>query len=408
MPLNVSPSQTAFNQQGDGPFTLPFQEQIDFFRQKLNLPTERYDDILKSAHDRAFMVAGAMKADLLDDFGSSVDKSISEGKSIGWFRQQFDETVKKHGWEGWTGSDSQAGRNWRTLLIYRTNILSSYAAGRWQQLNDPDLLKSRPYWKYIHSDRVNTPREIHKAWGDLPVVLHHTHPWWKIHFPPNGYGCQCRVVAVRPREYKGQMPPYNGTYTHKDDRRGAQEIPEGIDYGWDYAPGSQVNVPLRTIVQDKFILYPPAITKALSRDINRYINAHEDIGGFAVRALDETDNNENLWLGFVENFEEINTAIDLDLTGFLVVLPSGAVRHIEDRHGRDGKGQRPPTSSDYGIISLALSEFDRIRLGDKSTTGLPTIVIHKSINGEMYRLVFEVRASKKNRSLVLVTMSIKT
>lgn len=326
MPLHISPSQLAFNQQGDGPFSLPFQEQIDFFLQKLSLPTERYDDVLKSAHDHAFMVAGAMKADLLHDFKQAVAKSISEGKSIGWFRDNFETIVKKHGWEGWTGSDSVAGRNWRTLLIYRTNISSSYAAGRWKQLNDPDLLKSRPYWKYIHSDTVAHPREIHKAWGDVPVVLRYDHPWWKVHFPPNGYGCQCRVTAVTASEYKGETIPYNGTYTREDGRRGLQEIPEGIDYGWDYAPGSQASTPLRTMVQDKLIIYPPAITKALSRDINRYINAHEDIAGFARRALDETDNNENLWLGFVENFEEINAAINLDLTGFLVVLPSGAAR----------------------------------------------------------------------------------
>ena len=48
-------------------FGLPFQEQIDFFRAKLNLPTDRWDDIWKAAHDRAFVVAGAAKADLLND-----------------------------------------------------------------------------------------------------------------------------------------------------------------------------------------------------------------------------------------------------------------------------------------------------------------------------------------------------
>ena len=40
-------------------FNTPFAEQLDFFRQKLNLPSERWDDIQKAAHDRAFIVAGA-------------------------------------------------------------------------------------------------------------------------------------------------------------------------------------------------------------------------------------------------------------------------------------------------------------------------------------------------------------
>ena len=50
-------------------FNTPFAEQIEFFRQKLNLPTEHWDDIMRETHDRAFVVAGAMKADLLDDAG---------------------------------------------------------------------------------------------------------------------------------------------------------------------------------------------------------------------------------------------------------------------------------------------------------------------------------------------------
>jgi len=156
MPLTISPTQTAFNARGDGSFKLPFPEQIDFFRQKQNLPTERYDDILKEAHDRAFVVAGAMKADLLNDLRKAVDKAIAEGKTIDWFRKEFEAIVQKHGWEGWTGSDTKAGRDWRTRVIYKTNLSASYAAGRWQQLHDPDLLKGRPTGNIFITIRSST------------------------------------------------------------------------------------------------------------------------------------------------------------------------------------------------------------------------------------------------------------
>jgi len=53
-------------------FGTPFQAQIDFLRQKLQLPTDRWDDIIRSAHDRAFIVAGAAKADLLADLHQAV------------------------------------------------------------------------------------------------------------------------------------------------------------------------------------------------------------------------------------------------------------------------------------------------------------------------------------------------
>ena len=60
-------------------FDTPFFEQIEFFRNKLNLPSERWDDIKKAAHDRAFIVAGVMKADLLSDLNGAVDNAIAGG-----------------------------------------------------------------------------------------------------------------------------------------------------------------------------------------------------------------------------------------------------------------------------------------------------------------------------------------
>ncbi len=115
-----------------------FKQQIDFFRNKLNLPTKRWDDIQQGAHDRAFIVAGAQKAALLTDLREAVDKSVA-GQSIGDFRKQFAAAVAKSGWSGWTGEGTTAGRAWRTRIIYQTNIATSYAAGRWAQLHDPDV-----------------------------------------------------------------------------------------------------------------------------------------------------------------------------------------------------------------------------------------------------------------------------
>ena len=44
-----------------GGLKTPFDEQIASFRRKLNLPTERWDDIWQAAHDRAFIVTMLVK-----------------------------------------------------------------------------------------------------------------------------------------------------------------------------------------------------------------------------------------------------------------------------------------------------------------------------------------------------------
>ena len=111
MPINVNfPTKHQSN---------PFKEQLDFFRQKLNLPTERWDDIMRSAHDRAFVVAGASNADLLNDLRAAVQSGIENGGGLEAFRKDFNATVLKHGWTGWTGEGSKAGQAWRTLTALR-------------------------------------------------------------------------------------------------------------------------------------------------------------------------------------------------------------------------------------------------------------------------------------------------
>ena len=243
-----------------------FEEQISFFRKKLNLPTKRWDDILMAAHDKAFMVAGAQKADLLADLRAAVDKAIT-GQSIGQFRKDFAAAVAKSGWSGWTGEGTKAGEAWRTRVIYQTNIATSYAAGRWQQLKDPDLVAVRPFWQYIHSDSVVHPRPLHLAWGNSGLTLPNDHPFWKTHFPPNGWGCKCRVKAVRgPAKGAAKAPPEGwDTVDPKTD------APAGIDKGWGYAPGANVDATLRQLIQDKLITYPDAIAKALAADMERYL-----------------------------------------------------------------------------------------------------------------------------------------
>lgn len=236
----------------DFAFNTPFKEQIDFLRAKLRLPTERWDDIMRSAHDRAFIVAGVAKADLLADLHESLVQAATDGRGLDAWRKDFREIVKAHGWAGWTGQGTPGGEAWRTRVIYQTNMATSYAAGRYRQLTDPGFLALRPYWRYIHSDSVMHPRPWHLAWHGLTLPAEHE--FWKTHFPPNGWGCQCRVTAVSKREGEasaraglGHVP--EGTDAI-DSKTGA---PVGIDKGFDYAPGASVNKPLQEFIDAKLL-----------------------------------------------------------------------------------------------------------------------------------------------------------
>lgn len=212
--------------------SLPFAEQIDFFLKKLNVPTAAWSDFLEGQHNYAFTVAGAARDDMLSDLRKAVDKAINDGVTIQDFRRDFDDIVARYGWA------HHGNRNWRSRVIYETNLYSSYAAGRLEQL------QTFPYWQYKHSHAVVMPRPEHEAWDGLTLPANDS--WWKTHFPPNGYGCQCTVRGLTrgDMDRKGisvDAPPNEGNVTHIVGSRSgnpkAITTPRGVDPGFQFMPG---------------------------------------------------------------------------------------------------------------------------------------------------------------------------
>lgn len=255
-------------------FNRSFRNQSDYFRQKLAIPTERWDDIMKEQHDHAFVVAGAMKADLLNDFKKTLQQVLDDGKSINWFRQNFDDIVQKQGWKGWKGSDSDSGYAWRTNLIYSQNLRSSHAAGRFEQMTDPDVLEQRPYWRYVHRS-VLFPREEHQKWHNL--ILPADDPFWDEHYPPQGFGCDCIVESCSKRDLakygkaKPDRSPVIKRYTYTNPETGeSHSIPEGVSPGFNYAPGRSATILALQAQMQKIASLDNAIA---SKNVDKLVNS---------------------------------------------------------------------------------------------------------------------------------------
>jgi hypothetical protein len=219
-------------------FGKPFRQQVAAFRLRLGdlRGTRVWTDLWQAEHDRAFMVAGAMRADILADLAAMVDRAISEGTGLQAFRKDFRAMIAAKGWQiSPAGQGTKGGEAWRTRLIYRTNMATSYAAGRFAQLVEDDL----PFWVYRHGGSLE-PRAHHLAWDGL--ILPPDHPFWATHAPPNGWGCSCRITGARSIEAAKRVGGKPGlklpaNWQAIDPRTGA---PIGIDKGWAYAPGGSV------------------------------------------------------------------------------------------------------------------------------------------------------------------------
>lgn len=212
--------------------SLPYKEAIEYFKEKLIIPSEKWDDLVGSIHAKGFTVAGATKLSLLEDFYKTVQTYIASGDSLGNFLKDFDDIVAKHGWS------YKGDRRWRSKVILNTNKRSAYAAGRWQQLQRVKM--RRPYLIYMTVDDGRV-RDEHQKWH--LKVYHIDDPFWKTHYPPNGWMCRCYVRSASKKDLErlglkvGEsktidvieiLDPKTGVITEK--------MP-GIDVGWDYNVG---------------------------------------------------------------------------------------------------------------------------------------------------------------------------
>ena len=215
------------------PFSLSPEEAIGFLRKKLDMPTATWADLWEAEHSLAFTIAGTTTEDIVADFHEAVLSAIENGETIESFRKNFDRIVEKHGWS-YNGS-----RNWRSSVIFDTNMSMAYSAGRWEQIQRVKIV--RPYLRYVHLEGQKNPRPLHESWHN--TVLPVDHPWWQTHYPPNGWFCHCTVESLNERDLERyglsvseDAPPTRMVSAIVGGR--VVMVPEGIDPGFAYRPGA--------------------------------------------------------------------------------------------------------------------------------------------------------------------------
>lgn len=407
-----------------GALKRPFKEQVAFFRGKLGnlVPTARWDDIQRSAHDRAFMVAGAAKADLLADLATAVDRSITEGKSLEAFRQDFRAIVERNGWHGWTGEGSKKGEAWRTRVIYQTNALSSYNAGRYAQLREGGF----DLWIYRHNDSVKNPRPQHLAWNGL--ALPPGHEFWVAHAPQNGWGCKCYVVGARSARGARRLggDPDKALPEDWDAIDAKTGTPVGIDKGWDYQPGAAVSQTIQAMaqksVQWEYTLakaymqgVPEATRDALAHAYRALPSVADDTRRYAQRILEgrtalEIPPYRTMGLLTADDALQVAKAKAVEVAGFDYALDKSAVLHVMGEHGNPktetSRGQRAVTAGDYARLPQLLNEGGEFEDAGKSwRSGQPLVRRRWRLDGEEFVATFEVRRGRK--MLALETLYIR-
>jgi len=180
-------------------FGMEPENAVAYMKSKGYAITWNWQEMLDQAHDQAFTVAKAMNLDLLSDIRGALETALQDGQTLTQFIKALQPTLESQGWWGKQvivdsngGAEMvQLGSPRRLKTIYQTNLQSAYMAGRKASMEE--TTDTHPYWMYIAILDGKT-RPSHRALHGQ--VFRHDDPIWAAIFPPNGFNCRCRVVAL--------------------------------------------------------------------------------------------------------------------------------------------------------------------------------------------------------------------
>ena len=209
-------------------FTLEPKDAVAYFRQKGYVIGWNWQDLAQRTHANAFTVAKAARVDILDTIRKEVDRAISQGVTREAFIKTLTPRLQKLGWWGkqvivdskGAAELVQLGSPWRLKTIYQANVQSAYMAGRYKQQLENSV--HRPYWMYVAVMDEST-RASHAALNNK--VFHHSDPIWKTHYPPNGWGCRCRVRALSER----RLQSLGARVESSDGKLSTNTVETGVD-----------------------------------------------------------------------------------------------------------------------------------------------------------------------------------
>lgn len=168
------------------PMALPMREALAFWRDKVPMSREEFDELAEQMQARGFYVSGLTRLDQVEAVKDAIDAAVADGETFEDFKARIPEIIDQENWSGI-----------RLAIIYRTNVQSAYMAGRYAQMTDPAVLKARPYWRYSAVNDSRT-RPAHRAMDGR--VFPADRPIWDKWYPPNGYRCRCGVDTLSARE----------------------------------------------------------------------------------------------------------------------------------------------------------------------------------------------------------------
>jgi len=145
----------------------PFQEAVAYFLAKGVMSKAEFDKFMAAEKAKAFTAARVYAADELQRVYDAILMALEKGTTYREFAKATEDLLTSP---------------WHRETVFRTNVLSAYGAGHWEQANQ--IKELRPYARYSAVMDGRT-RPTHAALHGLVYPL--DHPFWRQYWPPWDY-----------------------------------------------------------------------------------------------------------------------------------------------------------------------------------------------------------------------------
>lgn len=173
-----------------------FDEASEWFSRRVVITGDQAKGINADVKQRAFWVGGGLQLEQIQRVFDELRKAQDSGEPFEQWRKRVRDTLR---------DDAHAE------TVFRNAAQRAYNAGRWQQMNEPDVAQFRPYFMY---DAVLDSRTTELCRSLDSTILPADHPFWKTHVPPLHHRCRSGIRNLRRREAE---------------RRGITELPPELE-----------------------------------------------------------------------------------------------------------------------------------------------------------------------------------
>lgn len=157
---------------------------LEFWKWRAKLTDEEAKALGEEAKHRAFYVTGLARHDLVQLVSDGIEEALKSGETLPQFKERIMAAIQTQGWH-----------DYRIENIFRTNLQTAYAAGRYKKMQA--VKASRPYWQYM----AVMDKRVRPAHAMLHGRVYPAdHEFWASHYPPNGFRCRCCVRTLSERQ----------------------------------------------------------------------------------------------------------------------------------------------------------------------------------------------------------------